>query len=121
MTDSQAAALPAGQLLLDRHRREWRGGAPPPPPPPGGPGAPWPPPDAPPPAVRTDPTGRPCYLRGDRLVGDLQVVSQWVVDVDWWDRPVSREYWRVILRERLLCEIYRDRDQQAWFVERIYD
>ena len=71
--------------------------------------------------VRTDATGRPCYLRGDPLVGDLQVVSRWVVDVDWWDRPVSREYWRVILRERLLCEIYRDRDQQAWFVERIYD
>ncbi len=71
--------------------------------------------------VRLDEGGAPCYLRGDPLVGDLRVVQSWIVDVDWWDKPVSREYWRVILREQLMCEIFRDLDRGGWFVERIYD
>jgi len=41
--------------------------------------------------------------------------------VDWWSNPVSREYWRVILRDLLLCEVYRDLDQGSWFLERVYD
>ncbi len=71
--------------------------------------------------IRTDPAGEPCYLRGDPLVGDLKAVQRWVVEMDWWSNPVSREYWRVILRGRLLCEIYRDLDRDGWFIERVYD
>jgi hypothetical protein len=71
--------------------------------------------------VRTGADGAPCHIRGEPLMGDVQPVQHWLAEVDWWSRPVSREYWRVLLRERLLCEIYRDRDQDAWFVERIYD
>jgi hypothetical protein len=55
------------------------------------------------------------------LVGDLKVALRWMVDVEWWDNPVSREYWCVLLRGRLMCEIYRDLDRDAWFVERVYD
>jgi hypothetical protein len=71
--------------------------------------------------VRTDPDGAPRHIRGEALVGPVRPVLRWVADVDWWSRPVSREYWRVLLRERLLCEIYLDRQRHAWFVERIYD
>ena len=64
---------------------------------------------------------RPRYLRGEPLEGPLRVVQRWVAEVDWWNRPIAREYWRVVLRERLLCEIFRDLDQDAWFVERVFD
>ena len=71
--------------------------------------------------VRTDEQGVPRHLRGDPLVGEVRVVHRWVAELDWWDRPVSREYWRVLLRGRLLCEIYRDRLEGGWFLERVYD
>lgn len=71
--------------------------------------------------VRTDEHGAPRHIRSDPLVGEIEVVQRWVAELDWWDRPVSREYWRVLLRGRLLCEIYRDRVEGGWFVERIYD
>jgi hypothetical protein len=71
--------------------------------------------------VRMGPDGAPCHIRGEPLMGDVRPVQHWLAEVDWWSRPVTREYWRVLLRERLLCEIYHDRDQDAWFVERIYD
>jgi hypothetical protein len=71
--------------------------------------------------VDTSGAGVPYRIRGEPLVGPVQPVLRWVVEVDWWSRPVSREYWRVLLRGRLLCEIYRDRERGTWFVERVYD
>ena len=71
--------------------------------------------------VTLDPAGSPCYLRGHPLIGDLEAVQNWRVDTDWWDNPVCREYWRVLLRGRLLCEIFHECDQDAWFIERIFD
>ena len=54
-------------------------------------------------------------------LGNLEDDLSWLAEVDWWSRPVARAYWRVLLRERLLCEIYQDLDRGGWFVERIYD
>ena len=71
--------------------------------------------------MRLDPAGGPCYLQAHPLVGDVKVVQNWLVDVDWWDNPVRREYWRVMLRGRILCEVFRDLDQDGWFLERVYD
>lgn len=71
--------------------------------------------------VQTDPDGIPQHLNAEPLVGPVQPMRRWLVDVDWWSRPVSREYWKVLLRGKLLCEIYHDLDQEGWFVERIYD
>lgn len=73
--------------------------------------------------VEIDERLRPRHIRGGPLVGPVEPVQRWIVEVDWWSRPVSREYWRVLLLDRLLCEIYRDLDGDGdtWFVERIYD
>lgn len=71
--------------------------------------------------VRTDPEGAPQHIKGMPLIGPVRPMQHWVAEVDWWDEPVSREYWRVLLHDRLLCEIYLDRHRGAWFVERIYD
>ena len=65
--------------------------------------------------------GEPRHIRGDPLAGSVRAVQRWITEVDWWSRPVSREYWRVLLRDRLLCEIYRDLADGRWFIERVYD
>lgn len=71
--------------------------------------------------VETDEDERPRSIRGDPLIGPVQPIQRWITEVDWWSRPVSREYWRVLLRDRLLCEIYRDLEEGTWYVERVYD
>jgi hypothetical protein len=71
--------------------------------------------------VETDAEGRPERIRGEPLDGRVEPVQRWIAEVDWWRRPVSREYWRVLLQDRLLCEIYHDLDEGAWYVERVYD
>jgi hypothetical protein len=73
--------------------------------------------------VEVDERRRPRRIRGEPLAGLVEPVQRWIVEVDWWSQPVSREYWRVLLLDRLLCEIFRDLDGDgdAWFVERIYD
>ena len=43
------------------------------------------------------------------------------LETRWWDRPVVREYWRALLNNNLLCELYRDVSRNEWFVERVYD
>jgi hypothetical protein len=71
--------------------------------------------------VRTDEDGVPEHIHGEALIGEVRPVQRWLAEVDWWSRPVAREYWRVLLHGRLLCEIYRDLEQDAWFIERVYD
>jgi len=71
--------------------------------------------------VETDGEDRPRRIWGDPLTGPVVPVQRWIAEVDWWSRPVSREYWRVLLQDRLLCEIYRDLDEGAWYVERVFD
>jgi hypothetical protein len=71
--------------------------------------------------VETDGEDRPARIRGEFLSGPVQPVLRWIAEVDWWSRPVAREYWRVLLRNRLMCEIYRDLAEGTWYVERVYD
>jgi hypothetical protein len=71
--------------------------------------------------VRVGEDGAPRYLSSDPLVGELKVVQRWIADLDWWSEPVSREYWKVVLQDRLLCDIFRDRIEEGWFLERVYD
>ncbi len=71
--------------------------------------------------VEVDGEHRPSHIQGDPHSGPVRPVLGWIVDVDWWSQPVSREYWRVLLREQLMCEIYRDRGDGVWYLERVYD
>jgi hypothetical protein len=72
--------------------------------------------------VELDEAGEPRHVRGQALAGPVRPIVRWIVEVDWWtSEPVSRECWRVVLRDQVLCEIYRDRVGGAWFVERVYD
>ena len=71
--------------------------------------------------IDTDADGVPRRLNCEPLVGPVQPVQRWLAEVDWWDQPVRREYWKVLLRGRLMCEIYRDLELEAWFLQRVYD
>ena len=64
--------------------------------------------------------GTPSYISG-ALSGPLDPIARWKVETEWWNKPVVREYWKVLLSSNLLCELYHDMSRDEWFVERIYD
>jgi hypothetical protein len=53
--------------------------------------------------------------------GSIQPIARWKVEASWWDRPLIREYWKALLNNNLLCELYRDVSSNEWFLERVYD
>lgn len=53
--------------------------------------------------------------------GPIEPIARWKVETSWWDRPVVREYWKALLNNSMLCELYRDASTGEWFVERVYD
>ena len=67
--------------------------------------------------VDLGPEGAPSSVDGM----PAQPTNRWLVEVDWWRRQVAREYWKLIVSQRVLCEVYHDLDQDAWFLERVYD
>ena len=72
--------------------------------------------------VELDEAGRPRDVRGSPFGGPARVVQRWIVEVDWWtSEPVAHECWLVVLREQLMCVIYRDLASGIWYVERVYD
>ena len=66
------------------------------------------------------PEGAPRTVDG-AVCGRLEPVARWIAEVDWWLQPVAREYWKVVLGEQFLCELFHDLYLDAWFLERIYD
>jgi hypothetical protein len=71
--------------------------------------------------VELDPHGAPARITGGPLRGAVLPLSRWVVDQDWWETPIKREYWKVMVGERLLAEIYQDQLENRWYLERLYD
>jgi hypothetical protein len=51
----------------------------------------------------------------------VEVANRWMVEVDWWRRPLARECWKLVVNDAVLCEVYHDLEQDAWFLERVYD
>jgi len=70
--------------------------------------------------VTLGPSGAPESISG-ALTGLIDPIAHWKVETSWWDRPVVREYWKVVLNNTLLCELYHDIASKEWFVERVYD
>ena len=70
--------------------------------------------------VELGPGGAPISVSGV-LAGSVDPIARWKVETSWWTRPVIREYWKVLLNNHLLCELYRDVSTNEWFIERVYD
>jgi hypothetical protein len=70
--------------------------------------------------VTLDHGGAPIAIAG-LLSGSIEPIARWKVETSWWDRPVVREYWKVVLNSAVLCELFHDVARKEWFVEKIYD
>ena len=64
--------------------------------------------------------GTPSFITGE-LSGSIDPIARWKVETEWWNQPVIREYWKALLNNTLLCELYHDLSSDEWFVERVYD
>ena len=64
--------------------------------------------------------GTPGFINGE-LSGSIDPIARWKVETEWWNQPVIREYWKALLNNTLLCELYHDLSSDEWFVERVYD
>jgi len=64
--------------------------------------------------------GAPIFITG-AYSGSIDPIARWKVETSWWTRPVVREYWKALLNNNLLCELYRDVSTNEWFLERVYD
>jgi hypothetical protein len=73
--------------------------------------------------VRGDDPATPTALRTDAGWRRVErVVTRWVVETDWWRRPVHREYLRCLLAGGECCELYRDlAGDSGWSWSRRYD
>jgi protein ImuB len=58
-----------------------------------------------------------------RIEGTVRVASgPWSLEEDWWTaRPIDRDYWDVELSDGGVYRIYRDRRDEAWFADGVYD
>ena len=71
--------------------------------------------------VEVGPDGAPAWITRGPLTGRLEPHSRWLVEVDWWLWPVTRECWRAQVGRQLLVELFHDLKEDAWFLERVYD
>jgi hypothetical protein len=70
--------------------------------------------------VTTGQDGIPSFISG-AFSGAIDPIARWKVETSWWKKPVVREYWKALLNNNLLCELYHDLNSDEWFLERVYD
>ncbi len=53
----------------------------------------------------------------------VTVANRWRVQASWWipSAEASREYFKLVTADGLLCVLYRDMLNDAWFCARLYD
>lgn len=50
----------------------------------------------------------------------VEICNRWRVEEGWWNRPIARDYFKVV-GPRWLALIYLDRIDGSWHLERLYD
>ena len=70
--------------------------------------------------VQLDERGRPLVVhwRGTPYRGET--CDHWRVHTGWWEQEVWRDYYLWEGRD-LVCEVYRDRLNDGWYMHRVYD
>ncbi|MDO8616869.1 MAG: hypothetical protein Q7T33_14225 [Dehalococcoidia bacterium] len=67
--------------------------------------------------VEADPDGRPAavHLSGRRCAVEA-TLETWRIDDEWWrQRPISRLYWRLLLEDGRVVDVYRGLASGRWF------
>lgn len=70
--------------------------------------------------VQLDEQGRPLVVhwRGAPYRGEA--CDHWRVRTAWWEQEVWRDYYLWEGKD-LVCEVYRDRLNDGWYMHRVYD
>jgi hypothetical protein len=72
--------------------------------------------------VKEDAWHRPIsFLHEGRRERVGEMLKQWRVAQEWWNRTVEREYFQVRTEAGVVCELYRDLFSGSWYLQRIYD
>jgi len=67
----------------------------------------------------TDPQGQPLALVWDRRFHPVaRVYEHWRERRRWWMQPVLRDYYRLELRDRQVKVVFRDLENDGWYLER---
>jgi hypothetical protein len=71
-------------------------------------------------AVRVGPDGVPTDVGvGRRAQPVASVHERWRIDEGWWwEQPVSRLYWRLVLADGRLVTVYQDLQEGTWWTQR---
>lgn len=65
--------------------------------------------------VVTDSSGAPLRVSPGRSWRSvLSIRERWRIDDEWWRRPLSREYFEVVLQDGRVVELYRDLERDTW-------
>ena len=68
-------------------------------------------------AVKTDERGDPVAVREGRRWRRVEARGEsWRIDDEWWRRPVSRLYHRIVLEDGGLRTLYHDLENRRWFL-----
>ena len=67
--------------------------------------------------IDADGNAQPIALHfGGRQIAVESVVETWRIDDEWWrDKPVSRNYCRVVLEDGRVMDVYRDLASGKWW------
>jgi len=70
--------------------------------------------------VDTDRKGAPVQIRdpGRRGFGRVAAIQEsWRIDDEWWRRPVSRLYYRVVLESGRVVTLFQDLTDHRWHLQ----
>jgi len=51
----------------------------------------------------------------------VDVIGRWRIEDRWWTSGREREYWRVEAGGGMVCDLYHDRVDDRWHLERLWD
>lgn len=72
--------------------------------------------------VLTDKQGQPLRFTWHGHTHQVQQIAQrWQVDTEWWQERIWRAYYAVTTTDGVLCVLYNDLTDGAWYLSKLYD
>ena len=70
-------------------------------------------------SVQADAAGAPRSITlGGRRVPVTGVLDTWLVEDEWWRKPIARKYLRVQCADERVLTLFHDRIEGGWYLQR---